>query len=196
MKLDRLKLKKDNTALLVVDAQKDFFTKDDEEELKPLYEMAHILKKTIVNFRHLEIPIIFTKYIERKGQIPKNITEKKLDGSCVEGSGGEAFYGFEPTKEELIIEKNTWDAFSNPNLDDFLKRNKIKNLIVAGVDTEVCVFSTISSAFAHGYTVIAPHSLIGTEKSKTDMHQMILKIVDQYYGYVVDIEELIKRLES
>ena len=187
----------DNTALLVIDVQRDFFSKKDPEDpIDDLENLNSILKplNTFINeCRDLKIPIIFTKYIEEKGKIPSNILEKYLDGFCDTKNGYE-FYGVDVHQSDLIVEKNTWDAFTNPRLESYLSDNNIKNLIIVGVTTEMCVFSTVSSAFAKGYTVFVPMELVATQKQKGYLHECVLKLIDLYYGFVVKSEDIIKKL--
>lgn len=196
MKEDTLQVNTNNTALLVIDPQKDFFTGDKKDQLQPLHEALSKLDTFIKNCRAFRIPVVFTKYIERDGEVPQNILEKDLNGTGVVGTGGEQFIGVDENDADLVIEKNTWDAFSNPELHSFLQKRNIKNVLITGVDTEVCVLSTISSAFSKGYTVIVVKELVATEKGKSDMHEMILKIVNQYYGYVVEAQDLINKLKD
>lgn len=61
-----------------------------------------------------------------------------------------------PREGEELIVKNRWNAFFNTKLDELLKNNNIKNLVVAGAATDVCVLETCSFAFSLDYNCIVP----------------------------------------
>ena len=89
--------------------------------------------------------------------------------------------------EELII-KNRWNAFFNTKLNSLLNSKNIKNLIVTGAATDVCVLETCSYAFSLNYNCIVP---IETTASFTaERKQMGLKMLDFGRSQVVNLEEL------
>ncbi len=54
----------------------------------------------------------------------------------------------------IIFEKHQYDAFYQTGLDEYLRAKSINTLIVCGVMTNLCVETTIRSAFVHGYECI------------------------------------------
>jgi len=89
--------------------------------------------------------------------------------------------------EELII-KDRWNAFFNTNLDHLLKTHKIKNLVIVGAATDVCVLETCSYAFSLNYNCIVP---IETTASFTaERKQMGLEMLRFGRSQVVSIKEL------
>jgi nicotinamidase-related amidase len=56
-------------------------------------------------------------------------------------------------KGDIVIQKNTPDAFYKTNLCEKLESKGIRNLIVAGLQTEYCVDTTCRRAFSLGYNV-------------------------------------------
>lgn len=61
-----------------------------------------------------------------------------------------------PREGELLVVKNRWNAFFGTNLDEILKERNIKNLVLVGAATDVCVFETCSYAFSLNYNCIVP----------------------------------------
>ena len=53
-----------------------------------------------------------------------------------------------------FIYKATYSAFLNTDLDIQLKNNKIKNIIICGVKTNLCCETTAREAFLKDYNVI------------------------------------------
>lgn len=45
--------------------------------------------------------------------------------------------------------KNTFSAFGAPGFTDFLKEKDIKHLLIAGLETSICVYQTIMDAMRH-----------------------------------------------
>ena len=69
-----------------------------------------------------------------------------------QGFQGEIHPDFVPLKNEhLITERTGASAFSGSNLDSYLRNNEIKNLILVGFATQVCVESTLRAAHDLGY---------------------------------------------
>jgi len=54
---------------------------------------------------------------------------------------------------EYVLSKEKKDSFSNPELDDILKKNKISRLYFVGLDAAYCVNNTISAAINRNYDV-------------------------------------------
>lgn len=61
-----------------------------------------------------------------------------------------------PRDGEQLVVKNRWNAFFGTPLDALLISRGIKNLVVTGAATDVCVLETCSNAFSLGYNCIVP----------------------------------------
>jgi ureidoacrylate peracid hydrolase len=61
-----------------------------------------------------------------------------------------------PREGEELVVKNRWDAFFNTSLHEILQSKNIKNLVIAGAATDVCVLETCSHAFSLNYNCIVP----------------------------------------
>lgn len=66
------------------------------------------------------------------------------------------------TNKELIdiglanakcFEKKTFSAFGAPGFIDFLKQKDLKHFLIAGLETSICVYQTITDAMRHGLDV-------------------------------------------
>ena len=136
-------------ALILIDIQKDFWIplKKFHQFLDFPNKIANLLKEgrkkgfLIIHIKSVFQPdqsdwMLFYKP-EGRGAIP-----------CIKGSEGSNFTSFAyPKPFEKIIIKQTFDAFANTNLEDYLKKNKIKSVLVAGLETSVCVLFTATSAY-------------------------------------------------
>lgn len=130
--------------------------------------------------------------------LPDNIVKLYKNPDCCyytkDKTGfAEEFYQVKP-EEDTVITKNSYDAFSNPELDKILKQKGIRDLIITGVFGEGCVNATINGAFSKGYNVTMIKNLIETRDNEKS--QMLLTLLKEnnwpyLFGAVVDSEKFL-----
>jgi nicotinamidase-related amidase len=130
-----------DTALLIIDMQAGNFS-----ESNPIHTGNQLLAKVknlITKGRSAQIPII---YVQNNG-----------------GSGDPDEYGtpgwkihdsITPDEGDVVIQKQTPDAFYRTHLHLELESRGIRKLIIAGLQTEYCIDTTCRRAFSLGYQVI------------------------------------------
>ncbi len=193
-----------NTALLVIDMQADFYAPDGKaaKRGKLVSEMQNIAR-LIQNFSHTlaeaGVFVVLTKFIAGQGITPENLriaVEKEgYDFPCIKGSGGEEFYGITPPKNATIMEKPHYDAFAYTNLGALLRKKYIRNVLISGVRTEVCVDATAKRSALEGYDTFIVKDLVATYDDRMSIHAKVLRFFQSYYGFVVtrrEIENLLK----
>ncbi|HOD92265.1 MAG TPA: isochorismatase family protein [Clostridia bacterium] len=86
-----------------------------------------------------------------------------------------------PLESDRIIIKYKADSFLETDLNSFLQKEEITDLILTGLQTEYCVDTTVRSAFSHGYKVTLvrdAHSTFDSEIMTADTiiahHNLIL----------------------
>ena len=79
-----------------------------------------------------------------------------------------------PNDQDIIIQKTTPDSFFNTTLDDEMKKQGIEHLILAGIQTEVCVDTTCRRAFSMGYKVTLVSDTHSTWDSENLTAQQII----------------------
>jgi nicotinamidase-related amidase len=129
-----------DTALLIIDMQVGNFSEPD-----PLYKGNEILKKIknlITKARSAQIPII---YVQNNGS--------KGDPDEYGTSGWEIHPTIQPTEGDVLIQKQTPDAFHETSLHNELSSRQINRLVIAGLQTEYCIDTTCRRAFTLGYEV-------------------------------------------
>jgi len=89
--------------------------------------------------------------------------------------------------EELIV-KNRWNAFFDTNLDELLKSRNIKNLVVTGAATDVCVLETCSYAFSLNYNCMIP--IETTASFNPERKELGLEMLRFGRGLVVHADEI------
>ncbi|MBD3259656.1 isochorismatase family protein [Candidatus Woesearchaeota archaeon] len=186
-------------AVLVVDIQNDFC--DDKGifakqglDVKPNQEVVPRIKEFIEKIRGYDIPIIYSKQIESEEISPENLKEQLRSGRmvCAPDSWGSELYLLEPAEGEYVLEKKTYDLFSNPEFKRILENQKIKTLVIIGVNTDICVDTTVRRAFTEGYRIIIPKDLVATVNKEGEKYY--LAVFDRFFGDVIDSKTILSYL--
>lgn len=69
---------------------------------------------------------------------------------------------FPPLSGEVVIRKTDDDGFDGTDLDAILTAFGVKNLVICGVLSEMCVAATARGALERGYCVLLPHDAHAT----------------------------------
>ena len=121
---------KENNALIIIDVQKAFDDKKwgDRNNLNAEENISKILTL----WRKKEWQII---HIQHMSDNPSSIFHPKNEGFAIKEL-------VEPIEEEVIITKKVNSSFIGTNLEEFLKLNHIKTLVITGLTTPHCVSTT------------------------------------------------------
>jgi nicotinamidase-related amidase len=138
------------TALIVIDIQNEYFTGK-----MPITDGMKALQNSqkLVNFAHQNnMPVFFVRHLGPK------------DGPLfAEGSVFAEFHkDLQPSAKDIVITKATPSSFVGTDLDTQLKARGIKQLVVTGLMTHMCVSSTARDAVPLGYNVIIPEDATAT----------------------------------
>jgi nicotinamidase-related amidase len=137
-------------ALLLVDIQRDFWG--------PLAAAPHVasfpanVRTLLDTARANRLAVVHTQAVFKadgtdwmlfyrpggRGRIP-----------CIAGTGGADIEGFAaPRGGEAVIRKQTFDGFVRTDLERVLRARDTRAVMVAGLETSVCVLFTAASAYA------------------------------------------------
>jgi nicotinamidase-related amidase len=197
-------LKKMETALIVIDMQ--YGGGDPDGSLVKMLNVDVTKQEDIVT------PMVKLKdYFNENGMLVVNVkTEYNEDFSdwkmlderfevrkykhFVKGSlDAEIIPPLAPREGEELVVKNRWNAFFNTKLDEILKSKNIKNLILVGAATDVCVFETCSYAFSLNYNCIVP--IETTASFNAERKKLGLELLSFGRSEVVHVEEVYKMFE-
>ncbi|MGO4728866.1 isochorismatase family protein [Paenibacillus sp. 2KB_22] len=136
-----------------------------------------------------EIPVILTQHNGKWGTTTSN------------GSSGWSIHPELPVlAQNVIIQKNHPDSFQDTDLESHLVHLGVNQLIVAGIQTEICVDATCRRAFSMGYEVILVkdgHSTADTSILKADQiisHHNIL--LQDWFVSLSDTQKIIMSVSS
>lgn len=165
-----------NQTLLVIDAQINMFDEDFSvyQPNKLIIKLRHLVEQA----RLKGIPVIWIRNNGGKG-------EPDEPGS----HGWNIHPSLNPKKDEVVIDKYEPSAFKDTNLLSILKQNRISDLIIAGMQTEVCINSTVRKAVEFGFNVI----LVKDGHSTFDSDEMkAIKIIEKFNEDLSNIAKIVK----
>ncbi|WP_415327195.1 cysteine hydrolase family protein [Chryseobacterium sp. MMS23-Vi53] len=159
----------ENTALLIIDVQNDYF-KGGNMTLVGAEEAGKKTQQVLEYFRKNNLPVINIKHIA---------TNEGATFFLPDTKGAEINSLVEPKNDEKVIIKHYPNSFRDTDLLEYLQSKGIKNLVITGMMTDVCVESTTRAAFDFGFN----NTIIGDATATRDR---------ELYGKVVKAEEVQK----
>lgn len=178
---------KQNFALLCIDLQKEYFNKKGSlfvsEGAKVLKNVVLLLKAA----RQNRIPVIHIKHVSRN---PSDITFN-AHSTYIEFMPEVA-----PQKNEYVFTKSLPGAFSNINLDKYLKKLGITDIIICGLTSFLCCDTTSREAHARGYNVYfakdatAALEIFGIPAKQ--VHRVVCSIQEWYFAKVYNTKQILK----
>jgi ureidoacrylate peracid hydrolase len=198
-------------ALIVVDMQNGFVSKDGSYDKLGMNtsnyrEIIPRLKDLIEFCRSKEIPIFYTEAVKEASGIdvltkihnllPKSRQERLKFPICIRGTwDGLTIDELKPKEEEdHVVIKRRDSAFQDTELRVWLQSEGINLLVFAGIDTSICVETSLRDGFNIGYDValISDATASGYKRH----YETTLERVRDYYGLVMDIERFKKAINN
>lgn len=194
------KVSPQSAAVLVMDIQNDFAADDgffahNGRNVKPLQEMVPTLERLIQQGRKAGVPIIFIRAIYDDHYLSEPIRLRHQRNNlppqyCRSGTWGADFYRIKPLRNEPVIDKHRYNAYTGTHLDALLKKLGVETVICTGNATNVCVETTARDAYARDYHVVIVEDCCATPYGQ-EFHHMALENCRRTYGEVCKSEELI-----
>jgi nicotinamidase-related amidase len=177
-----------DSAFVVIDIQNDYFP-GGAMELEGADAAAAKAGMAMRNFREKNLPVIHVRHLSlRPG------ATFFLPGT----RGAEIHASVQALAGETVIEKNFPNAFRNTGLKEFLDKQNIKNLVVAGMMTHMCVDASVRHAADLGYRITLlgdacatrAQSYGGETVPARQVHAAFLAALNGFYAKVVNAHEL------
>ena len=147
------------TAVLVVDMQKDFCYEDGALFVgDAVRRIIPNIKALLEDARRKGLPLIFTQ----DWHSPEDDEFAVWGRHCVEYTRGAelidelAEVEVEPEERAFVVRKTRYTAFFETELEAHLREKGIKKLIIVGVATNICVLHTAIDASLRGFEIIIP----------------------------------------
>jgi len=187
-----MRLDSDSTAVVAVDMQNGFchpngslYAPDSEAAIEPvtaLVSRAREAGATVVYTRDVHPPDQFedTHYYDEFDRWGEHVLEGSWEAELVAE--------LDPREEDLVVEKHTYDAFHETQLDGWLTAHGIDDLVVCGTLANVCVLHTASSAGLRDYRPILAEDAVGFIES--DHREYALEHADWLFGELAERGEI------
>jgi nicotinamidase-related amidase len=138
-----------NTALIVVDLQKGVAALP---AVHPITDVAANARRLADAFRACGLPVVL---VRATGRAPGR-TERSFGRAGAAprpADSADLLPELNQQDTDHEVAKQTWGAFMNTGLDEYLKGLGVTQVVVAGVATSIGVESTARQAYEHGYHV-------------------------------------------
>ena len=177
-----------DTALVVIDIQNDYFP-GGSMELEGAEAAGAKAGEALAKFRARKLPVIHVRHLSvRPG------ATFFLPGT----RGAEIHDSVKPASGETVVEKNFPNSFRSTTLEEILKGSGVKNLVMAGMMTHMCVDASVRQAADLGYkvTLLADacatraQSFGGETIPARQVHAAFLAALNGFYAKVVNAHEL------
>jgi nicotinamidase-related amidase len=177
-----------DTALVVIDIQNDYFP-GGAMELEGAGAAGAKAGSALDHFRKSGLPVFHVRHLSvRPG------ATFFLPGT----RGAEIHPSVKPLSGEPIIEKNFPNSFRGTPLEGFLKESGVKNLVVAGMMTHMCVDASVRHAADLGYKITLLSDACATRAQTfggetvpaRQVHAAFLAALNGFYAKVVQTHEL------
>ena len=198
-----------NFGLIVIDMQNGFVSKNGSYDKLGMNTQNY--RKIVPNIRDLilfcrkeDIPIFYTEAVREPSGIdllinvhrilPRTREERLKVPICVRGTwDGQTIDEIKSTSKDHIIIKRRDSAFQDTELRVWLQSVGINTLIFCGIDTSICVETSLRDGFNLGYDVILISD--ATASGIKEHYDTTLDRVRDYYGIVTNIEGFKKMVD-
>ena len=172
------KQKMENTALLIIDVQNDYFP-GGKMILENAEQAGENTKRILEYFRKNNLPIIHIKHIS---------TNEGSTFFLPDTDGARINQLVLPEEDEKVITKHFPNSFRETDLLNYLQSNKVKNLVITGMMTDVCVEATTRAAFDFGFN----NTIIGdaTATRNRELNGEVVKAADVQRSFLAGISAL------
>lgn len=174
-------------SLILIDVQKGFLNErcgkrnnpEAEKNMLLLLEKFRKENKKVIHIQHLSLS-------------PEAFFYKDKDREFKEG--------FEPLENEAVFQKNVNSAFIGTNLEQYLRDNKIDEIVIAGLTLPHCVSTTARMAGNLGFKVILIEDATasfelkdsrGNTLNPEEIHKYHIAALNEEFAKVMTTEEYI-----
>ncbi len=188
-----MELDPDTTALIVVDMQKGFCKPEGSLYSERCEVVIDDVAEMVARCRDAAVQVVYTRDTHEEEFRTKYYDEFERWGQhCVRGTEDTEIVAelspVEPGEEDLVVEKGTYDAFFETNMNQYLRFNGIETVLVVGVLTNVCVLHTAASAAKQDYRSIILEDC--TDALEQDDKDYALHHAEWLFGETASREEV------
>lgn len=193
------------TAVLMIDMHNSYYADDGYRQLlgyPPIWrldETVHACRELLEHARSSGMPVIYTRNRLRDDLadvMPSHAPALRRGreqftprSAPYQAWKGEIMDELAPEPGDVVIDKLRWCAFTYTELDPILRNLGVSRLIVAGLQTNVCIESTVRSALMRNFLVGVAVDAVSTDGEK--LHWNALDAMRVLYAEVAPWRELV-----
>jgi nicotinamidase-related amidase len=177
-----------DTALVIIDIQNDYFP-GGAMELEGADAAGAKAAQALKSFREKKLPVFHVRHLSTRPGSTFFLPGTK---------GADIHSAVAPQGNETVVEKNFPNSFRATGLKEMLEKQGIKNLVVAGMMTHMCVDASVRHAADLGYKITLLGDACATRAQKIagetvaarQVHLAFLAALNGFYAKVIDSHEL------
>jgi nicotinamidase-related amidase len=189
-------MKQDNTVLLAIDMQNDFYNRNwlerhpkgcKEHAQHTLQKVIGISQRVLQWARQNELPVIWTYEIHRQNLSDIGLELDWEGKHALENTAGaeliEEMQALVEADDIHIKDKRRWDAFFGTDLEIVLKGLKSEHVIFIGAEAAACVLSTVLAAKMRDYRItIVKDAILGLNPDRLNA----MEVICQSFADIID----------
>jgi nicotinamidase-related amidase len=181
-------------ALILVDIQQDYFPKG-RMEVPGAIDATRNARSLLDHFRQSDLPIVHIQHIS---------TRPGATFFLPDTGGIDIHETVKPLPNEVVIRKHFPNSFRDTDLEGHLLSQGIKDLVICGMMSQMCIDATTRAAFDKGYTCIVAHDACaarhltfnGSEISANQVHGAYMAALGAVYAKVLTSEQILEKFRS
>jgi ureidoacrylate peracid hydrolase len=192
-----------SSALVVVDYQNDFCHPDGAfgragHDLSAVQAVAEPIRRLRQEAHRCGVPVILVRvehsewtddqaWIRRFEGLPDEARPK--GAVATKGSWGADFYELDADDRDLVLVKHRYSAFAYTPLELVLRARSVTQVVICGVQTDVCVLGTARDALQAGFQPVVVSDAVATGDQSA--HQAALDGIRVRVGPLATVNEVI-----
>ncbi len=181
-----LRVELPTTAVLVVDMLNDFIEEAGAMPLPVARGLYRPIQEVLAAVREGGGSVLWLNDRHEQGD-----TEfRKRTPHCISGTwGAEVVADLAPPPGDVQLPKTRYSGFFRTDLEERLTAEHVKQLVVVGIATNICVRSTVHDAFFRDFDVIVPSDCVSATSDREQAST--LYDIDTHYGTVCTVGQFL-----
>jgi nicotinamidase-related amidase len=180
-----------NTALILVDIQRDYFP-GGKMEVVGATEACFGARFLLNHFREKELPIIHVQHVSARPDATFFLPD--TEGLTFHEKAA-------PLPHEIVVQKHFPNSFRDTELRKHLVSMEITELVICGMMSHMCIDATVRAAFDMGYGCIVAHDACATRDLEFNgihipaahVHGSFMAALGAVYARLMTVRNIIER---
>jgi len=154
-------------ALLLIDVINDFDFPNGEALLRNALPVADRIARLKERARAAGVPMIYVN--DNFGKWKSDFRQQVRHCLRPESIGRPVTEKLRPGKDEYFVLKPKHSGFFSTSLDVLLESLSVKELILTGFSSEICVLYTANDAYMRGFKILVPSDCVAAETKRATL---------------------------